>query len=275
MKPFIEKGALRVRGGAGSEEVVPLVVEEPLEIRINGAPYAVLMRTPGSEVELAAGFCMTEGIVDSFAEIASIGFCPDAEENSCNVVEVFIKGGTASSEAGGTLDTRRAMESRSSCGICGARTLDDIQKKLSPVTGGTVVDAGWLVALQYEMLGRQELFPLTRGGTHAAALAKPGGEVIVVREDLGRHNALDKVIGFAMINKIDLENTVALLSGRISFEMAQKALRAGIPVVAAVSAATAMAVELAERMGCTLIGRLRDDDMIIYTHPERVRLSEA
>ncbi len=267
MDRYIELPALHLKDGSKTSEDVPLIVEEPLEIRISGLPYAVLMRTPGHEMELAAGFCLTEGIVDSFAEILSMGFCPDETGELKNIVQVIVKDAPQEDER---RPGPRALTSRSSCGLCGVRMLEDLDRRLSRLDGGPQIKADDLVRMQYDMLKMQDLFRTTRGGAHAVALAAAGGEIIVVREDLGRHNAMDKVIGHAMMNDIDCRRCVALISGRISFEMVQKAVRAGIAVVAAISAATSLAVNLAERMGCTLVGRLRDRDMVIYTHPSRI-----
>ncbi len=264
---YVELPVVHIKDGAKTPEDVPLIVEEPLEIRVNGLPYAVVMRTPGHEMELAAGFCLTEGIVDSFPDILSMGFCPNETEELKNIVQVIVKNAP---QEGDSRPGPRAMSSRSSCGLCGVRMLEDIGRRLSRIEGGPEIKAEDLVRMQYAMLERQDLFRTTRGGAHAVALADTGGKVIVVREDLGRHNAMDKVIGHAMMSGIDCRRCVALISGRISFEMVQKAVRAKIAVVAAVSAATSLAVNLAERMGCTLVGRLRDRDMVVYTHSSRI-----
>ncbi|MBI5191088.1 MAG: formate dehydrogenase accessory sulfurtransferase FdhD [Nitrospirae bacterium] len=280
MDDSVTRRAIHVMDGKGAFEDVGLIVEEPLEIRVNGMPRAVVMRTPGYEMELAAGFCLTEGIVDSYAEIIGLDFCSNVSENAGNVVNVVVDpeyaldiAGGGCGPAGDTLrrDVSRTLPSRSSCGICGVRMLEDLDRRLMPLDAGPEVGMELLVSLQHRMLDHQRLFKTTRGGTHAVAHARMSGELIVVREDVGRHNALDKVIGHAMMEGIDCRDTVVLLSSRISFEMVQKAVRARIPVVAAVSAATTLAVELAGRMGCTLAGRLRERSMTVYTHPERIR----
>ncbi len=267
MDQYVELPVVHLKNGAKTSEGVPLIVEEPLEIRINGLPYAVVMRTPGHEMELAAGFCLTEGIIDSFPDILSMGFCPNETDELKNVVQVIVKNAPQEDER---RPGPRALSSRSSCGLCGVRMLEDLERRLSPIEGGPEIKAEDLVKIQYDMLERQDLFRTTRGGAHAVALADAGGGVIVVREDLGRHNAMDKVIGHAMMNGIDCRRCVALISGRISFEMVQKAVRAKIAVVAAISAATSLAVDMAGRMGCTLVGRLRDRDMVVYTHSSRI-----
>ena len=240
MDRSVDRQAIRCKAGAKTTEDVPLVVEEPLEIRVNGEPLAVLMRTPGDELELAAGFCLTEGVVDSYSEITLLDICKAAGENYGNVVNVFVD-----KDNGATARLPRALTTGSSCGLCGARMLDEIKRDLTPLAPGPVFPLSEVIALQYAMFERQELFRRTWGGTHAVALARAGAGLIVVREDIGRHNAMDKVIGHAMREGLDMRECIAILSGRISFEMVQKAVRAKIPVVAAVSAATAMAVELA------------------------------
>lgn len=244
------------------------MVEEPLEIRVDGASYAVLMRTPGDDIDLAAGFCLTEGVIESYRDIIHAGYCEEAGGEAGNVINVLTgKGGEGLSPAP---RTGRTLPSRSGCGICGVRMLDGLRLDLPPLGPGPMIKASTLIGMQYQMLEEQALFRATWGGTHAVALARSGGELIVVREDVGRHNAMDKVVGFALRNGIDCRDCIALLSSRISFEMVQKAVRAGIPVVAAISAATSLAAGLAERTGCTLVGRLRGRDMVIYACPHRI-----
>ncbi|MFA6447888.1 MAG: formate dehydrogenase accessory sulfurtransferase FdhD [bacterium] len=269
MEPSAKHTALEASGETTRETGIELIVEEPLEIRINGEPFATIMRTPGNEIELAAGFCFTEGIVDKFADILTIAFCADAEDTK-NIINVMTpdRGGECE-VADPRKSSGRKLESRSSCGLCGVKMLEDIYKRLTPLKDGPQVHAADIVKMQYRMIEKQELQTRTKG-SHAVALVRTDGELVVVREDVGRHNALDKAIGYALMRGIDCSNCVAILSGRISFEMAQKSVRAGIPIVAAVSAATALAVELADRLNCTLIGRLRDDDLVVYTHKERV-----
>lgn len=273
MDSTVRKHIIIQETGDRGEFDLELVAEEPLEIRVNGAPYAVVMRTPGYEIELAAGFCFTEGIVNSFSEILTIGFCADTKDNMQNIINVMVKTAEADGECGKAADLKlssgRRYESRSSCGLCGVQMIEDVYKEVQPVESGMRVRAADIFAMNEAMSERQELGRRTRA-THAAALFRPDGEPIVVREDVGRHNALDRVIGHALLNGINCGGCVAFLSSRISFEMAQKAARAQIPVVAAVSAATSLAVALAERANCTLVGRVRDKSMILYTHPERI-----
>ncbi len=271
MEPVIARAVLLQEQAETRELQASVVAEEPLEIRINGDPYAVIMRTPGHETELAAGFCFTEGIVDSFAQICSIGFCPEAAAGMQNIVNVIVSRGCAGqggpSEA--TARSPRAMVSRSSCGLCGVEMLADVEKKVAPLPGGLLIAGGELYRMLGRMIELQEIYASTRAA-HAAGLFYLEGEPLAVREDVGRHNALDKAIGHGLMRGLDFSRCVAVLSSRISFEMVQKALRARIPVVAAVSAATSLAVDLAGRCGCTLVGRVREHSMVIYTHPERV-----
>jgi len=272
MEPSLTITTLEVAGRECHRREIELIVEEPLEIRINGEPYATIMRTPGFEMELAAGFCFTEGIIDSLAEVLTLGFCADAE-NTGNIVNVMTAAGRAGERSSASVEPRKAsgrrLESRSSCGLCGVTMLEDINRVLLPLEDELRIPAVDIVRMQYVMVEKQALQARTKG-VHAVALVRPDGVPVIVREDVGRHNALDKAIGHALLYGIDCSGCVAILSGRISFEMAQKAIRARIPVVAAVSAATALAVDLANHLNCTLIGRLRDDSLSIYTHQERI-----
>jgi FdhD protein len=252
----------------GSLEEIPdvVVVEEPLEIRLQGEPFQVLMRLPGWEKELALGFLHTEGIVRSLDEVITIHFCGTATDPLLppNVVDVRLT--PAALERRG----RRHLEvAYSSCGLCAKEAVSEICQKLPPVASGLTVTTGQVLSLMNLLPEAQPIFHKT-GGTHAAALASPDGAVFVAAEDIGRHNAMDKVIGRALMEKRDMANLVALLSGRISFEMALKSIRAGIPILAAVSAPTTMALELARELNLTLIGFARPDRMNVYTHPERL-----
>jgi FdhD protein len=267
-KSYRSVSATHQNDGCPSNSESTIIVEEPLEIRVNGKPYAVVMRTPGNEIELAAGFCLTEGIVDSFDEIGAIGFCTDAGTDSENVIAVTTQTSAPGSERNDRHPSRSRL-STTSCGLCGVQMISDLAVRLSILPSGSAVPLETIVWLQYLMSDRQKLSQLTRSA-HATALSGADGTLYVVREDVGRHNALDKTIGYALMHKIDLTTCVALLSGRISFDMVQKAIRASIPVVAGISAATSLAVDLARQFNCTLIGLLRDKSMTIYSSPERI-----
>jgi len=243
-----------------------VVVEEPLEIRLGGEPFQVLMRLPGGEKELALGFLVTEGIVQKLAEVITMHFCGTATDPVLppNVVEVKLTN-AALARAG-----RRHLEvAYSSCGLCANEAVAEICRKVPPVAGALTISPSALLDLMDRLTQAQAVYHET-GGTHAVALASPDGKIFLTAEDVGRHNAMDKVIGRAFLERRDLSRMAALLSGRISFEMALKAIRAGIPILAAVSAPTTMALELAQELNLTTVGFARDGRMNIYTHPERI-----
>ncbi len=243
-----------------------VVVEEPLEIRLGGEPFQVLMRLPGWEKELALGFLYTEGIVRDLAEVITVHFCGTATDPLLppNVVDVRL------TEAALARRGRRHVEvSYSSCGLCAKEAVSEICRKVPPVASQLTTLPETLFALMDRLQESQAVFQAT-GGTHAVALASPDGKVFIAAEDVGRHNAMDKVIGRAVLTRQDLSGLVALLSGRISFEMALKCVRAGIPILAAVSAPTSMALELARELNLTTVGFMRNQRLNIYTAPERL-----
>ena len=249
------------------KETTDLVaVEEPLEIRLQGEPFQVLMRLPGLEKELALGFLFTEGVIQSLSEVITLHFCGTATDPLLppNVVDVRL------TEAALARRGRRHLEvSYSSCGLCAKEAVSEICRKVAPVPSNLAVTPEELVALMARLEESQTIYRDT-GGTHGVALASPDGAVFLMAEDVGRHNAMDKVLGRALLEKRDLTALVALLSGRISFEMALKAIRAGIPILAAVSAPTSMALELAQELNLTLAGFVRGPRLNVYTHPERI-----
>ena len=224
-----------------------VAVEEPLEIRLDGHPVAVVMRTPGHDEELAAGFLVTEGIVSSVDQLREIE--PRSEENR---VLVFLADGVAVDLGRLT----RHLFTGSSCGLCGKATLEAIFTDFPPIARGIEISDAVLLAAPAKLRAAQTTFEST-GGLHAAGIFSADGELLVLREDIGRHNAVDKVIGHALLNGIDLKSTLLLVSGRLSFEIMQKALAARIPAVAAISAPSSLAVEFARKSGQTLIGFLR------------------
>lgn len=224
-----------------------VAVEEPLEIRLDGHPVAVVMRTPGHDEELAAGFLVTEGIISTVTELRKIAARP--EENR---VLVFLQDGVAVDLGRLT----RHLFTGSSCGLCGKATLEAIFTDFPPIERGTDVSDAVILEAPAKLRAAQGTFETT-GGLHAAGVFTTAGELLITREDIGRHNAVDKVIGHALLNGIDLTATFLLVSGRLSFEIMQKALAAGIPTVAAISAPSSLAVEFAKKSGQTLIGFLR------------------
>ncbi|HTW94685.1 MAG TPA: formate dehydrogenase accessory sulfurtransferase FdhD [Tepidisphaeraceae bacterium] len=257
--------------GAAREEEDELAAEEPLEIRVRGRAISVTMRTPGNDgddAELAAGFLLTEGMIRSSADVRKIALCPRNEMG--NVIDVLLE-----PEVVVDFDklTRHVFAS-SSCGLCGKATIESIQARYPALEAArqAMVDAPTLAALPAIMRATQEQFART-GGLHAAALFDCGGKMLVLREDVGRHNAVDKVLGHALLNDwLPLERHILLVSGRASFEIMQKALAARLPIVAAVSAPSSLAVQFAEESNQTLVGFLRQGRMNVYSGRGRVRM---
>lgn len=248
-----------------------LVVEEPLEIRVNGAAVTVTMRTPGADFELAQGFLLTEGIIAGRDDVQTIRYCGGAVEgaNTYNVLDVTLAAGVTAP----ILDVTRNFYTTSSCGVCGKASLDAVRVigRFAPGADPATVAAATLEAMPGQLRSAQKVFDST-GGLHAAALFGVDGTMLAVREDVGRHNAVDKVIGWALEQRrVPLAGSVLLVSGRASFELTQKAVLAGIPVLAAVSAPSSLAVSLAEESGITLVAFLREDSMNVYTRADRIR----
>ncbi|MFN2505323.1 MAG: formate dehydrogenase accessory sulfurtransferase FdhD [Acidimicrobiales bacterium] len=245
-----------------------LATEEPLEIRVGGRALAVTMRTPGNDYELAAGFLVSEGLVANADSIRRISYCPGEGRQEFNVLDVVLAGGAPLPPP----EAARAFVTTSACGLCGKASIDTVRTRSSyevasdPVT----VPAAVLAALPARLRPAQRLFERT-GGLHAAGLFDAAGGLVCLREDVGRHNAFDKVIGWAALaGRLPLRGCVILASGRASFELTQKALMAGIPVLAAVSAPSSLAAELAEEAGMTLVGFLRGGSMNVYAGAARV-----
>jgi FdhD protein len=266
IEPLATWSIRRYRGGQAQEVQDRVVVEEPLEIRLAGEPFQVLMRLPGMEKELALGFLFTEGIVQDLSEVITMHFCGSGTDPLLppNVVDVHLT--PAALDRRG----RRHLEvSFSSCGLCAKEAVSEICSKVPPVQSPLAITPEALLSLMGRLEEVQPLFQET-GGTHGVALASPDGAVFLSAEDVGRHNAMDKVIGRALFERRDMTLLVALLSGRISFEMALKAIRAGLPILAAVSAPTSMALELARELNLTLVGFVRGQNLNVYTYPERI-----
>ncbi|WP_269858857.1 formate dehydrogenase accessory sulfurtransferase FdhD [Streptomyces sp. RPT161] len=265
---------LRVRDGAVGHRSDTLVAEEPLEIRLNGKPLAITMRTPGDDFALAAGFLVSEGVLGAAEELASIVYCAGATDdgsNTYNVVDVSLAPGVPVPD----ITLERNVYTTSSCGLCGKASLDAVETTTRwPLSDSPEVrlDPEVLAVLPDRLRAAQRVFDRT-GGLHAAALFTPDGELLDVREDVGRHNAVDKLVGRALQQGLlPLSGSVLLVSGRASFELAQKAVMAGIPVLAAVSAPSSLAVDLAVRTGMTLVGFLRGTSMNVYAGEHRVLL---
>ncbi len=247
-----------------------LATEEPMEIRIDapGMPQrqvAVTMRTPGNDFELAAGFLFTEGIVTGPGDVASVKYCSvPREEQRYNVVTVDLTR-PCDPEL-----LQRNFYTTSSCGVCGKASLDSISVRCAPVAEGPQVAEAVICELPDRLRAAQRVFDRT-GGLHAAGLFDPSGELLELREDVGRHNAVDKLVGRALLEGgVPLSGRVLMVSGRLSFEIVQKAAVAGIPIVCAVSAPSSLAVDAGRRFGMTLVGFLRGSRFNIYSHPERI-----
>jgi FdhD protein len=262
---------LRVTADDHSAGPDTMVVEEPLEIRVGGKPLAVTMRTPGSDFDLALGFLVTEGVVRRRTEVRTVKYCagagPDAQHN---IVDVVLAPGVAAPDPA----IERAFYTTSSCGICGKTSLDAVRTKATwPVADDHVVSTRPLISgLPQRLRAGQSVFDRT-GGLHAAGLFSGDGHLLCLREDVGRHNAVDKVVGWALReDRLPLRGCILQVSGRASFELTQKALMAGIPTLSAVSAPSSLAVDLAAEAGMTLIGFVRGTSMNIYTGAHRVAL---
>ncbi|MGW0711680.1 formate dehydrogenase accessory sulfurtransferase FdhD [Streptomyces sp. NPDC002643] len=272
---------IRIRDGAVSSRPDTLVAEEPLEIRLNGKPLAITMRTPGDDFALAAGFLVSEGVLAERQDLQNIVYCAGATDgggsNTYNVVDVRTAPGVKIPD----ITLERNVYTTSSCGLCGKASLDAVRTTarwpIDDTRGGDAppvrLEPELLASLPDRLRAAQRVFDRT-GGLHAAALFSEEGELLDVREDVGRHNAVDKLVGRALQNgELPLSRAVLLVSGRASFELAQKAVMAGIPVLAAVSAPSSLAVDLAAGTGLTLVGFLRGASMNVYTGERRVALT--
>jgi FdhD protein len=262
-----------VDGDTVRERPDKVVTEEPMEIRLHGPgqepeALAVTMRTPGNDFELAVGFCRTEGLLRSPDALDTVAYCLAGEgEQEYNIVTVKVRHPVDRS------GHERAFIANSSCGLCGKTTLDEVEQQCDPVGSGPTVAGSVVTALPDRLRAAQTVFDST-GGLHAAARFTADGDLVALREDVGRHNALDKLVGHAFLERqLPLAGDVLMVSGRVSFEIVQKAAMAGIPVVCAVSAPSSLAIDAARRFGQTLVGFVRGDSANVYTHPERLDLT--
>ena len=252
-----------------------VVVEEPLEIRLGYGPendrkqlsLSVTMRTPGKDEELTIGFLFSEGIINSKADVLSVKYCEDLgkHEQRENIMRA---------ELGPSIELdpsvfKRNFYTTSSCGVCGKASIDQVKVHCERIGGNIKINKRLLHQIPSKLQEAQIVFKHT-GGLHASAMFDLEGNLLFFREDVGRHNALDKVLGYSVISGTTLSDSLLLLSGRISFELVQKAARAGIPIIAAVGAPSSLAVELADEVGITLVGFLKKDKFNVYTHPNRL-----
>ena len=249
-----------------------LATEEPLEIRLSAGGktqnVAVTMRTPGADFELAAGFLFSEGIVRRREAIAGISYCVDPAvdvDQRYNIVTVELSGAMPELQR-----FERHFTINSSCGVCGKANIEALRVRADPIADGVRVNAEFIAALPEKMRDAQRIFAST-GGLHASALFDEDGALLALREDVGRHNALDKIVGWGLLNdRLPLQNTVLLVSGRASYELIQKSVTAGIPVVCAISAPSSLAVETARAFNVTLCGFVRGEKCNVYSAPERI-----
>jgi FdhD protein len=272
--PTVEASVVVIEDGRAASREDRLATEEPLEIRLRAGSerrtVAITMRTPGNDFELVAGFLHNEGVVTELADLRGMSYClsdevdPDQQYNIVNV-ELASAGLPA-------LDRlERHFTTTSACGVCGKANLDALHLRgVRPLAGDVLVDAATIVALPEKLRAKQRVFETT-GGLHAAALFDRSGSLVAVREDVGRHNALDKLIGWAILNRRPLGESLVLVSGRSSYEIVQKALAAGIPIVCSVSAPSSLAGDVAREFGVTLVGFLRGSRFNVYTHASRIR----
>jgi len=264
----VRRRLLRVGEGTVRWRGDDVVAEEPLEIRIGGAPVAVTMRTPGNDFELCVGFLLSEGLVESAEQVARIETCAWKDSGLLNVLDVTLRAGAPRFDP----SAARNFYTTSSCGLCGKASIDAIRTRaLWDVRDDALrVTPALLASLPAQLFDAQHAFART-GGLHAAALFSADGVRGCVREDVGRHNAVDKVVGWAATERLlPLRSHVLMVSGRASFELTQKALMAGIPMLAAVSAPSSLAVDLADESGMTLVGFLRGSTMNVYTGAHRI-----
>jgi FdhD protein len=261
--------------GSATQRTDKVVTEEPLEMRVSKAgsssrPVAVTMRTPGADFELAAGFLFGEGVVTSRDDIRTISYCRDEDlppEQLYNIVIVEVAPSTQLDIA----SLERHFHMTSACGVCGKASIDALELRgIAEVAKGTRVSPETIRALPERLMESQKLFAAT-GGLHAAGLFDRDGSLIAAREDVGRHNAVDKLVGWAMLDgRVPLSEQVLMVSGRSSYEIVQKAATAGIAVVCSVSAPSSLAIDVARRFGITLVGFVRDDRFTVYTGAERI-----
>jgi FdhD protein len=269
---IVSRQVISVRQGIWCRQRDQLVAEEPMEIQVGGpgqemVSLAVTMRTPGHDVELAIGFLYAEGLIGSCADILAVHAGDRAAaRQTCNIVEVRLARPFDLTAA------KRHFTATSSCGLCGKVSIQQVAMHCRPVASGPVVDSAVLMPLPAALRQTQQVFEQT-GGLHAAGVFDQAGRLLSMREDIGRHNAVDKLIGqMLQVGEVPLRHHLLLVSGRVSFEIVQKAAMGGVPILCAVSAASSLAIEAAQQFNMTLVGFLRDQSYNIYTHPERIAL---
>ena len=261
-----------LRVGPGSTAAVDdaVAIEEPLELRLNGFSFAVLMRTPGDDDVLAMGFLFAEGVISSGRDVERLEPCADREHPQArNILNVILRG-PARARLGEILEARRCVVTSSSCGVCGRLSIDSLEVSAPFIDAPATITVDLIRSLPERLRDRQLQFGAT-GGLHAAGLFTLAGDCVTAYEDVGRHNAVDKLTGRALLEDgLPASDRILMVSGRASFELVQKAFLAGIPVMAAVSAPSTLAIQLAELAGITLIGFVRNGGFNVYAHPQRL-----
>ena len=274
LAPTREVTVTRVAAGGAIRTRDVAAAEEPLDVRLHGRSFAVIMRTPGEDRALAAGFLLSERIIRSAADVGAIEHCRHPDQSRAHhVVEVFLVG-DAAARVPALLEQRRQVIANSSCGICGRATIDELASDITPLPMGGTMTLDVIRALPARLRAQQARFDET-GGLHGAGLFGRDGTLLGSAEDVGRHNAVDKVLGGLLLTSSDSGMPLAvgsalMVSGRVSFEIVQKAWLGGIQIVAAISAPTSLAIELADAAGITLLGFVRESSLNIYTHPSRI-----
>lgn len=271
LEPVRAVDVTRVNGSGVERTSDVIAAEEPLDIRLHGRSFAVIMRTPGNDRELAAGFLLSERVIRCAEDLGAVEHCRHSDHREAHhVVDVFLRG-RAASDVPAILQRRRDVIANSSCGVCGRSTIDELRADLEPVRFDGHVDVSTIRDLPRRLRATQAIFDET-GGLHGAALYGRDGGILQSAEDVGRHNAVDKTIGALLLDdRLEAAApTVLMVSGRVSFEIVQKAWTAGIPIVAAVSAPTSLAIELAHEAGITLVGFVREQGLNIYSHDARI-----
>jgi FdhD protein len=264
--PFREVGIARVDPSGSTRATDRAAVEEPLEIRVHGDPFAVVMRTPGLDLELAAGFLFSERVIRGPEELGLLRHCGDPDHSFENVIDATL----VHVDLGERLGERRRVLTNASCGLCGRVTIASLKVEAPPIEARWTVAPGVVSSLPERLRAVQAGFDVT-GGLHAAGLFDGQASLVDLAEDVGRHNAVDKVIGRGLLGRAPpSDGLILFVSGRASYEIVQKAFLAGLPIVAAVSAPSSLAIELAQEVGITLLGFVRGDTFNVYSHPERV-----
>ena len=264
----------RWRAGYWRDDRDQVAAEEPLQLSLDGKPLSIVMRTPGNDLELTLGLLWAEQVIRSLDDVIRVRISAEAQENEPRVslANDLVESNQVDVYLGPTVRRRpeRSFLASSACGVCGATTVESLALDFATLPRGLTVGAAMLPGLSDRLREQQRIFEST-GGLHAAGLFDEQGELQLLREDIGRHNAVDKVVGRALLDgRLPLERSVLAVSGRAGYEVVQKAVAAGIPILAAVGAPSSLAVATAERFGMTLVGFLRDDRFNVYTSPERV-----